>query len=230
MHLVLFDLDNTLLAGDSDYLWGQFLVDQGVVERSQYEQENGRFHRDYQAGNLDIHAFQRFSLTPLINNPRAQMLALRTRFVDECIAPIIAPAAPALIAAHRARGDEMLIITATNSFITTPIAQLLGVAHLLATEPEQVDGIFTGAIAGTPCFQAGKIDRLEQWLVRQPHRFERTWGYSDSHNDLPLLERADHAVAVDPDAKLAQAASQRGWPVISLRGAASGTDIFRQVT
>lgn len=230
MNLALFDLDNTLLADDSDYLWGQFLVDQGVVDRSQYEQENQRFHRDYQAGNLDIHAFQRFSLTPLINHPRTQMLALRARFVDECIVPIIAPAAPALIAAHRQRGDEILIITATNSFITTPIAQHLGVAHLLATEPEIVDGGFTGRIAGTPCFQAGKIARLNQWLALQLHTFERSWGYSDSHNDLPLLEYTDYPVAVDPDEMLADTASQRGWPVISLRGAASGADVFRQVT
>lgn len=229
MYLTLFDLDNTLLAGDSDYLWGQFLVDEGIVERAHYERENQRFYEQYKAGALDIHAFQRLSLQPLIDNPASTMLALRERYIRECIQPIIAPAAAGLIAAHRKRGDALLIITATNSFVTTPIAELLDIADLLATDPEIVNGKYNGAIAGTPCFQAGKITRLDRWLEQQPQRFEKIWGYSDSHNDLPLLERADFPVAVDPDAKLEQTAKQRGWPVISLRGEQTGEEIFRQV-
>lgn len=229
MNLAIFDLDNTLLAHDSDYLWGQFLVDEGVVDRVYYERENRRFHQQYQAGTLDIHAFQNFSLQPLIHNPIARMQQLRQRFVKDCIEPIIATAAPALIAAHRARGDGLLIITATSSFITTPIAERLGVEHLLATDPEVIDGRYTGGIAGTPCFQAGKLDRLDQWLAQQPQAFEKTWGYSDSHNDLPLLERADYPVAVDPDQTLAEVARKRDWPVVSLRGSASGEDVIRLV-
>ena len=230
MNLTIFDLDNTLLAGDSDYLWGQFLVDEGVVERTHYEHENQRFYEQYKAGTLDIHAFQRFSLSPLIEHPTSTMLALRKRFVSECIAPIVAPAAPSLIAAHRERGDALLIITATNSFVTTPIAELLGIDDLLATDPEFVDGNYTGAIAGIPCFQDGKITRLDNWLAEQTQRFEKVWGYSDSHNDLPLLERSDFPVAVDPDTKLQDVATERDWPIVSLRNGADGAQIFREVT
>lgn len=229
MYLTIFDLDNTLLAGDSDYLWGQFLVDEGIVERAHYERENQRFYEQYKAGTLDIHAFQRFSQQALIDNPIPMMLDLRERFVREQVAPVVAPAAPALIAAHRARGDALLIITATNSFITTPIAEHLGIADLLATDPEIIDGEYTGGIAGTPCFQDGKITRLDAWLEKQPQSFTKSWGYSDSHNDLPMLERADFAVAVDADAPLTKAAQQRGWAQISLRGEKSGEQIFQEV-
>ena len=229
MHLAIFDLDNTLLADDSDYLWGQFLVDAGAVDADEYARENDYFHRQYQAGQLDIHAFQRFSLAPWTRHPRATMLGLRQRFITECIRPRVAPAAPGLIAAHRERGDCLLIITATSSLITRPIADLLGVDNLLATDPEMIDDRVTGAIAGTPCYQDGKITRLRAWLADRPERFDQRWGYSDSHNDLPLLEHVDHPVAVDADPRLTEQARQRGWPRVSLRGAESGAQVFRRV-
>lgn len=217
MHLALFDLDNTLLAGDSDYLWGRFLVDAGVVDAATYEVTNRRFHEQYKAGELDIHAFQRFSLQPLIERPTAEMRALRERFVEEHIRPIVAPGAERLLARHRARGDELAIITATNRFVTEPIAELLGVPELLATEPERVEGRYTGAIEGTPCYREGKVERLREWAATRDRDYRDTWFYSDSHNDLALLETVEHPVAVDPDETLAEAARERGWPIISLR-------------
>lgn len=219
MDLTLFDLDNTLLAIDSDHAWGQFLVDQGAVDAATHARENNHFHEQYQAGTLDIHAYQRFALQPLVDHPAARMRQLRAQFVTACIRPAIARHAPALIAAHRARGRCLAIITATNRFITAPIAELLGIEHLLATEPEIIDGHYTGNITGTPCFQDGKIKRLTAWRAAQPQAFARTWFYSDSHNDLPLLRQADTAVAVDADPQLAAAAAAAGWPHISLRGA-----------
>lgn len=221
MDLTLFDLDHTLLNGDSDQMWGDFLVDEGIVDSQFYARENDRFYAQYQDGTLDVHDFVRFSLQPLIDNPRARMLALRERFIDERIRPIVARHAGELIATHRDLGNQIVIITATNSFITTPIAELLGVEHLLATDPEIRGGDYTGNIAGTPCFQEGKIKRLEAWLAQQPQHFERTYFYSDSHNDLPLLRQVDRAIAVNPDAALARAAEQAGWPIISLRDEAA---------
>jgi len=221
MRLAVFDLDNTLLAGDSDYLWGRFQVDQGVVDAETYERENQRFYREYQAGTLDIHEYAAFALQSLVNHDLTQMQALRSRFVDECVAPIIAAGTPALLERHRAQGDILIITTATNRFVTEPIAQLLGIDHLLATDPEIVDGRYTGRIAGIPNFQAGKVVRLRQWIGNQPEPCEHMSCYSDSHNDIPLLEMAQSAVAVDPDAVLQATAEHRGWSVISLRGAAA---------
>lgn len=218
MHLAFFDLDHTLLADDSDYQWGRFLVDEGVVDAGVHARENERFHAQYRAGNLDIHAYQRFALTPLREHPLDHMLALRERFVAERIRPVVAPHTPALLAHHRARGDAMAIITATNRFITEPIARMLGIDALIATDPEIIDGAYTGEIAGTPSFQAGKIERAKLWVAEQPHDFEHVTFYSDSHNDLPLLRWADTAIAVDPDERLAAAATEAGWPIISLRG------------
>ncbi|MES1924531.1 HAD family hydrolase [Salinisphaera sp. T31B1] len=218
MHLTFFDLDHTLLADDSDYLWGRFLVDEQIVDATAYARENERFHAQYRAGNLDIHAYQRFALAPLLTQPIERMLALRERFVAERIRPIVARHTPALLAAHRARGDALAIITATNRFITEPIAALLGIDTLIATDPEIVDGVYTGEISGTPSFQAGKIERARAWVAEQACVFDQITFYSDSHNDLPLLRWADSAVAVDPDPRLTQAAAQAGWPVISLRG------------
>jgi HAD superfamily hydrolase (TIGR01490 family) len=217
MRLAIFDLDHTLLAGDSDHQWGEYMIDQGLVERDGHRRQNDRFYADYQAGTLDIAAYTRFALEPLVRLGPERLLPLRERFVAEVIDPIVAPAAPALLERHRMQGDELLIITATNRFVAEPIAQLLGVDQLLATDPERVDGRYTGAIAGIPCYREGKVRRLEQWVAEQGERPAHVTFYSDSHNDLPLLRQAQQPVAVDPDAGLRAEAARRGWPVISLR-------------
>ena len=218
MNLAIFDLDNTLLAGDSDYLWGRFLVEQGLVEAEAYERQNQAFYEQYKDGTLDIHEFCAFSMAPLAAHPLRDLLTWRAQFVRDKIEPIVAPLAPALIEKHRLRGDHLLIMTATNRFITEPIAELLGVDTLIATDPEFVDGRYTGRLAGTPNFREGKVTRLEQWLAGRGLDRPHTSFYSDSHNDLPLLLRADAPVAVDPDARLDAEARRRGWPVLSLRG------------
>ncbi len=218
MSLAIFDLDNTLLGDDSDYLWGQFLVRKGLVDGEVYARENQRFYEDYKTGRLDIHEFLAFSLKPLSEHPREELDALHREFMQEVIAPVMLPAAQLLLEKHRAQGDTLLIITATNSFITRPIAMALGVDNLIATEPEVVDGRFTGRVSGTPCFQEGKVERLKDWLTVHQQNLAGSWFYSDSHNDLPLLELVSHPVAVDPDETLADHAAARGWPVITLRG------------
>ena len=215
--LAIFDLDNTLLGGDSDYLWGQFLVERGIVDHEYYERENERFYRDYHAGRLDIGVFLRFALQPLAAHPLPALHAWREDFLREKIEPVILPAARALVEHHRAAGDLLLLITATNAFVTAPIAERFGIPHLIATDPEQVDGRYTGEVAGTPAFREGKVRRLEAWLAQTGHSLAGSTFYSDSHNDIPLLDRVDHPVAVDPDPQLLAYAQQRGWPVMSLR-------------
>ena len=218
MTLALFDLDNTLLDGDSDYLWGCFLVEHGLVDREFYESENQRFYDQYVEGSLDIQEFLRFQLRPLATYRRTQLEDWREQYLASKIEPIVLPKARALLERHRARGDELIIITATNRFITEPIARRLGVVHLIATEAEMIAGEYTGNVAGTPCFQAGKVTRLLAWLQQHRQSLEHSWFYSDSHNDLPLLELVDRPVAVDPDPILTAEARRRGWPIISLRG------------
>jgi HAD superfamily hydrolase (TIGR01490 family) len=218
--LALFDLDHTLLAGDSDYEWGQFLIERGVLAREAYEAQNARFFEQYKAGTLDIHEYLGFALGPLAAHTPQELARWHAEFMRERIRPMILPRARALIARHRDAGELCAVVTATNSFVTAPIARELGVPHLVATEPESVAGRFTGRVAGTPCFREGKLRRVDEWLVGLGHRFaqfEDSSFYSDSHNDLPLLERVRRPVAVDPDAQLAAAAAERGWPVISLR-------------
>ena len=224
MELAIFDLDNTLIAGDSDYLWGRFLAREGVVDPDRYERENQRFYDQYRAGTLDIFEFLRFSLEPLARLPRATLEALRERFLREAIEPILLPRAQALVESHRAAGRLPVVITATNRFVTEPIVRRYGIDVLLATEPAVDEaGRFTGEVAGTPCFQEGKVARLEAWLAEKGLDLAGSWFYSDSHNDLPLLERVENPVAVDPDTRLRALAEDRGWPVISLReGAAAG--------
>lgn len=217
MSLAIFDLDETLLAGDSDYLWGQFLVDEGIVDREHYERENDRFFRQYKEGGLDIHEWLTFQLRPLAEHDPKMLHALRKRFLETVIAPIMLPAARELVESHRARGHQLLIITATNSFITRPIADLLGIEELLASEPEFIEGRYTGAVAGIPSFREGKVVRLHAWLEQRGRDLTDSWFYSDSHNDLPLLELVTSPVAVDPDPILARIAADRGWPVVSLR-------------
>ena len=216
--LAIFDLDNTLLDGDSDYLWGRFLASQGIVDGDAYERENERFYREYQAGTLDIQEFLRFSLRPLRDHPRDRLERLREHFMREMIQPIMLAAAQDLIDAHKAAGDVPLIITATNAFVTAPIAARFGVAHLIATLPAERDGVYTGEVEGTPAFREGKVARLEQWLAEHQLDLGGSCFYSDSHNDLPLLERVERPVAVDPDASLRATAEARGWPILSLRG------------
>ncbi|MDH5765499.1 MAG: HAD-IB family hydrolase [Gammaproteobacteria bacterium] len=217
MALALFDLDNTLLSGDSDYLWGCFLAEKGLVERDYYEQENQRFYDEYKQGTLDIFEFLSFSLKPLAENKPEVLTRLQHQFLDEIIRPLMGPAAFELIEKHKTAGDTLVVITATNSFVTRPIVKAFGIEHLLATEPEIIDGRYTGKVDGIPCFQDGKVKRLDAWLQQNSQSLVNSWFYSDSHNDIPLLKQVDHPVAVDPDEKLHQLAMDFGWPVISLR-------------
>lgn len=216
MSLVIFDLDNTLIGGDSDYLWSQFLTEEGVVG-PQHQHENQRFYDEYVAGTLDINEFLTFQLAPLAAHDVDTLKSWRARFMEEKIAPIMLPSAKKLIEKYQNDGATLLIITATNSFVTAPIAERLGIKHLIATEPEIRHGQYTGKVDGTPSFREGKVARLNHWLQTTDHNLDASWFYSDSHNDLPLLERVTHPVAVDPDEKLKAQAQKNGWPVITLR-------------
>jgi HAD superfamily hydrolase (TIGR01490 family) len=220
MNLALFDLDNTLLAGDSDFQWAQFLIEQRVLDREVYEAQNVEFYEQYKSGTLDIHAFLDFQLKPLSRHPRSQLDAWHSEFMKERILPLITPDARKLINKHMLGRDLCVIITATNRFVTAPIAQELGISNLIATEAEQRDGEYTGRVLGLPCFREGKIARLESWLDEHNLTwlsFLESWFYSDSLNDLPLLNKVTHPVAVDPDATLKAHAEKKGWPIISLR-------------
>ncbi|HET7404345.1 MAG TPA: HAD family hydrolase [Usitatibacter sp.] len=215
--LVLFDLDNTLLESDSDHAWAQFLIEEGVLDAAQYKAKNDWFYECYMNGTLDIHEFLDFQLKPIANVPREQLDRWHDEFMHRKIRPMIFPHAKALIESH---ADALTaIVTATNRFITEPIAAELGIPNLLATEIEEVDGFFTGKPSGTPNFREGKIQRVNEWLAEMGHSLAdfESWFYSDSRNDLPLLEKVDHPVAVDPDQTLRAEAQKRGWPIISLK-------------
>ena len=217
MGIALFDLDNTLIAGDSDFLWGCFLVEQGIVDSELYERENRRFYDQYRVGELDIHEFLDFQLRPLSEHPVDTLQQWRRQYIEEKITPILLPKAQALIDRHRQQGDTLVVITATNRFITGPIVELYDIPHLLATEAEILDDRYTGKVSGIPCFQDGKVTRLSDWLKVNRHSLDNSWFYSDSHNDLPLLNRVTHPVAVDPDEILEEHARNNDWPIISLR-------------
>ncbi|MFK4752433.1 HAD family hydrolase [Oceanobacter antarcticus] len=217
MALAIFDLDHTLLSDDSDHAWGQYLADRGLVDPAEHKYRNDQFYAQYQAGTLNIHDYLRFALQPLLDHPLEQMLAERQRFLEERIEPLISQKSRDLIQNHRNQEDQLLIITATNGFITYPIAERLGIDNIIAPHPEVINGQYTGAIVGIPSFQNGKVTRLNAWLNERQQTMEGAWFYSDSHNDLPLLRLVDRPVAVDPDAILAAEANQHGWPVISLR-------------
>jgi len=217
--LAIFDLDNTLLAGDSDYLWGVYLSEHGIVDREHYERENARFYDDYKAGRLDIYEFLAFSLRPLADNRPEDLERWRGDFLARVIDPLITDAARGLVERHRNAGDTLMIITATNAFVTSPIAARFGIDHLIATDPERVDGHYSGRVEGIPSFREGKVTRLRDWLAERSETLSGSHFYSDSHNDLPLLELVVLPVAVDPDDRLRVLASERGWPVISLREA-----------
>ena len=216
MALAIFDLDHTLLSGDSDHSWGQYLVDRKLVDPEENKRRNDYFYEQYKAGTLDIHEFLAFALKPLTEHPLEMMLTEREQFLKERIEPLISQKSRDLIQKHKDQGDALLIITATNGFVTHPIAELLGIDDIIAPEPEFVDGAYTGGIVGIPSFQHGKVTRLNSWLEEQQLTLEGSYFYSDSHNDLPLLEIVDNPVAVDPDDTLKAKAEQQGWPIISL--------------
>ena len=219
MNLAIFDLDNTLLKGDSDYNWALFLIEKGLLDKKAFEKKNEQFFQDYQEGKLDVHEYCGFQFGVLKNNDRELMENLRDQYINEIILPMIPSAAHKLVQSHKDKGDRLLIITATNSFITKPIGKLFGIPDLIGTDPEEIDGKFSGKIAGTPSFQEGKIKRLEEWLDLQGltlKSFEKTYFYSDSRNDIPLLERVTHPVAANPDEVLIKKATLHAWPIIHL--------------
>lgn len=220
MNLALFDLDNTLLQGDSDHAWGEFICERGAVDRVAYETCNNEFYEHYKAGTLDNKAFLAFVMAPLAKIPRPELDKLHADFMTERVRKMILPQGEALVRKHREAGDLVAIVTATNAFITAPIARAFGVEHLIATIPAQENGQFTGQPRGTPAFKAGKVERVEAWLETMAlnwQSFPESWFYSDSLNDLPLLAHVTHPVAVDPDPTLRGHAETQGWPVISLR-------------
>jgi len=220
VNLALFDLDNTLLNGDSDFEWAQFLIELGVLDRELFQAKNLAFYEQYKAGTLDIYEFLDFQLKPLSRHTRRVLNGWRDDFMRHKVRGMITVPAQELVARHRAAGDVCIIITATNSFVTSPIAREFGVEHLIATEPEEKDGEFTGCVAGVPCFREGKITRLESWFAQRGwgwDSFADSFFYSDSLNDLPLLAKVNNPVAVDPDATLRKHAEQHGWRILTLR-------------
>ena len=220
MNLALFDLDNTLLSGDSDFEWAQFLISKGVVDAELHAAKNQIFFNQYQAGTLDIDEFLAFQLAPLARHARTELDAWHREYMQRHIQPILGPAARQLVTHHLERGDLCALVTATNSFVTGPIACELGIPHLIATIPACENGRFTGEPRGIPSFRDGKITRTEAWLESLGlfwGSFTESWFYSDSHNDLPLLGKVSQPVAVDPDDTLRAVALDKGWKVISLR-------------
>ncbi|WP_297790387.1 HAD family hydrolase [uncultured Marinobacter sp.] len=217
MTLAIFDLDNTLLAGDSDHAWGEFLVEEGIVDAEEYRKANDRFYQEYLNGELDILHYLGFALQPLAKHAMADLLTWRERFMDKKVRPMLQDKAFNLLDEHRNQGHTLMIITATNRFVTEPIADILGIEHLIATDPELVDGRYTGKVAGIPSFQDGKVTRLNDWLDSNSETLDGAWFYSDSHNDAPLLRKVDNPVAVDPDPTLEKLAVENGWKVMSLR-------------
>jgi len=220
LNLAIFDLDNTLLNGDSDYNWSLFLIKKGILDQSIYEQQNEEFFKDYQTGSLDIDAYAEFQFKPLRENERLFLNDLRDEYVATIIRPMITEKAKGLVNEHRSQGDQLLIITATNSFITKPIAALFGIEELIGTDLEEINNQFTGKIKGVASFQEGKVTRLNQWLDEKHltlAQFDKTFFYSDSKNDLPLLRIVSHPVAVNPDATLNTEAKKNNWPIMSLR-------------
>ena len=217
MPLAIFDLDNTLLNGDSDHAWGEFLVNRGIVDPSFYRKQNDHFYQQYKQGTLDIMEYLEFALEPLTHFSQGELQLLHRDFMASHIQAMRQQKADDLLNKHRQQGDLILSITATNRFVTEPIAQALGMDHLLATDPEIVEGRYTGRVAGTPCYQEGKVTRLQDWLTTSGHSLEGSYFYSDSINDLPLLSSVTHPVVVDGDPLLTEQAKQRNWPCISLR-------------
>ncbi len=219
MALALFDLDNTLLAGDSEHAWGEFLIEIGAVDEEEFRAENDRLYDEYLAGTLDIYESIRFQLGPLMEHPPDTLRRWQEEFMRSRIEPMITRAAVDLVEEHRGSGDDLAIITASNSFVTRPIADRFGVRELLAIELERIYGRYTGRVLGTPTFQEGKVLRLQEWIESNGRTLEGSHFYSDSHNDLPLLQLVDHPVAVDPDPVLRAHAEAMGWPILRLHDA-----------
>ena len=217
MTLAIFDLDGTLLSGDSDYTWGQFLVEKGLVDTQTYKEANDKFFLQYQAGNLDIQEYLAFSLAPLTRFSNTELIELHETFMKEKIQPMMLKKAADLLQHHKEQGHFLLMITATNQFVTGPIGEALGMDHIIAPVPEIIDGHYTGKTVGIPSFQEGKVTRLNDWLAETGHSMEGSYFYSDSRNDLPLLELVTHPIAVDADETLAKIAKERDWPHLSLR-------------
>ena len=217
MKLAIFDLDNTLIAGDSDCLWGEYLSECGYVDSENYKSTHDRFYQDYLDGNLDIFAFLEFQLKPLAENDRHILESWRDEYIQKKIKPIILANALKLVEQHRQQGHELLIITATNRFLTEPIAHEFDIDNLIACEPEIVDGQYTGKVIGTPSYANGKVTRFNEWIAEKNNSIDESWFYSDSHNDIPLLRMVNHPIAVDPDDSLKQEAVKSGWKIISLR-------------
>jgi len=215
--LAIFDLDNTLLGGDSDLLWGEYLSEHGHIDKENHQNEHQRYYDDYKAGKLDINEFLEFQLRPLAENDVDTLLKWRNEYLEEKIKPIILEKATALLADHEQQDHQLLIITATNHFLTEPIADLMGVNNLIASNVEIIDGKYTGRSTGIPSYADGKVTRLKSWLEEQNFEACELWFYSDSHNDIPLLKYVDHPIIVDPDDLLKQEAEKEGWPIISLR-------------
>ena len=220
MNLAIFDLDNTLLDGDSDYNWGIYLVKKGYLDEEEYKVKNQRFFEEYQHGKLDIFAFAEFQFQFLKNNTRKFLNDVRSDYIDEIIKPMVLKKAVDLVSQHKEAGDSLLIITATNSFITKPIGELFGIENLIGTDPEEHLGEFTGKVKGIPSFKEGKVTRLFGWLDARDFKltdFEKTFFYSDSHNDLALLEVVTNPVVVNGDKILLEKAQEKNWPTLNLK-------------
>ena len=220
MNLAIFDLDNTLLDGDSDYNWGIYLVKKGYLDEEEYKVKNQKFFEEYQHGKLDIFAFAEFQFQFLKNNTRKFLNDVRSDYIDEIIKPMVLKKAVDLVSQHKEAGDSLLIITATNSFITKPIGKLFGIENLIGTDPEEHLGEFTGKVKGTPSFKEGKVTRLFDWLDARDFKltdFEKTFFYSDSHNDLALLEVVTNPVVVNGDKILLEKAQEKNWPTLNLK-------------
>lgn len=216
MTLAIFDLDHTLLTGDSDYLWGEYMVENRIVDERKFRARNKVFYQDYQRGTLDSERYLEFALEPLIHFTIEELHAWRADYVEKWIKPLVAPGARKLLDSHRARNHELLIISATNLFVTEPIAQLLEVPTVLATEPEIIDNRYTGRYLGTPTYQEGKVTVLRQWLDDSDHSLDGSYFYSDSINDISLLELVDNPMAVNPDDELKAIAEDRNWKLVDL--------------
>jgi HAD superfamily hydrolase (TIGR01490 family) len=216
MTLAIFDLDHTLITGDSDYLWGEYMVENNIVDEQEYRAQNEIYYQDYQRGTLNSDEYLEFALKPLTQFSIEELHAWRSDFVENWIKPIIAPGARELLDEHRRQNHELLIISATNLFVTAPVAQLLGVPTVLSTEPEIIDNRYTGRYLGTPTYQKGKVTALWEWLSGSAHSMDGSYFYSDSINDLALLEQVDHPITVHPDDELEAIAEDRGWPIINL--------------